>query len=82
MGWRKRSFTTAERKEHFEVFARRNGYIGHDPSATRLTGHYLMLALARVSSVRVRTWNGIRKRLRSSRFRPAHRTCSQQARLG
>lgn len=30
MDWRNRSFTTAEDREHFEVFARRDGYIGHE----------------------------------------------------
>ena len=30
MDWRNRSFTTAEDREHFEVFARRDGYIGRE----------------------------------------------------
>ncbi len=30
MDWRNRSFTTAEDREYFEVFARRDGYIRHE----------------------------------------------------
>lgn len=30
MDWRNRSFTAVEDREHYEVFARRGGYIGHE----------------------------------------------------